>query len=170
MGFAFIAPSYIETPCPSPLKTMTLQRFPHHDEDTFAVRLDSKRPRQVAQREIGRLDKSILMTPFSREIVDYKTQPQLFRDDTIESTGEFNAEGTSHRGVLPKLCHTTRCDPFNYSCGTSNPRMVKRRNTPCASHNRTVPLNQHQMFRPTLVPPLPLSKRKWYSQAKKQLN
>jgi hypothetical protein len=48
--------------------------------------------------------------------------------------------------------------------------MVKRRNTPYASHNRTLPLNQHQVFPPALVPPLPLSKRKWYSQAKNQLN
>jgi hypothetical protein len=56
------------------------------------------------------------------------------------------------------------------SRGKANPRMVKRRNTPYASHNRTVPLNQHQVFHPALVPPLPLSKRKWYSQAKKQLN
>jgi len=54
--------------------------------------------------------------------------------------------------------------------GKSNPRMVKRRNTPYARHNRTVPRNQHQVFRPALVPPLPLSKRKWYSQAKNQLH
>ena len=56
------------------------------------------------------------------------------------------------------------------SRGTLNPRMVKRRNTAYASHNRTVPLNQHQVCQPALLPPLPLSKRKWYSQAKNQLN
>jgi len=33
----------------------------------------------------------------------------------------------------------------------------------------SLPLNQHQVFHPALAPPLPLSKRKWYSQAKKQL-
>jgi hypothetical protein len=48
--------------------------------------------------------------------------------------------------------------------------MVKRRNTPYASHNRTVPRNQHPVFPPALVPPLPLSKRKWYSQATAHLN
>ena len=56
------------------------------------------------------------------------------------------------------------------SRGTSNPRMVTRRNTPYAGHNRAVPLNQHQVFRPALVPPRPLSKRKWCSQARKQLS
>jgi hypothetical protein len=54
--------AYRETPCPSPLRTMTLWRLPRHDGNTFAVRLDSRRPRQVAQSEICRLDKSILMT------------------------------------------------------------------------------------------------------------
>lgn len=33
---------------------------PCHDENTFVVRLDSRQLRQVAQREICRLDKSIL--------------------------------------------------------------------------------------------------------------
>ena len=35
--------------------------FPRHDGNTFAVRLDSRRLRQVVQSEIGRLNKSILM-------------------------------------------------------------------------------------------------------------
>jgi hypothetical protein len=51
----------VETACPSPLRTMTLQRLPRHDGHTSAVRLDSRRLRQVAQCEIGCLDKSILM-------------------------------------------------------------------------------------------------------------
>ena len=53
--------AYRETPGPSPLRTMTLWRLPRHDGNTFAVRLDSRRLRQVAQSEVGRLDKSILM-------------------------------------------------------------------------------------------------------------
>jgi len=58
--------AYRETPGPSPLRTMTLWRLPRHDGNTFAVRLDSRRLRQVAQSEVGRLDKSILMlTSFS---------------------------------------------------------------------------------------------------------
>ena len=52
------------------------------------------------------------------------------------------------------------------SRGRSNPRMVKRRNSPYASHDRARPLNQPQNFHPILLPPLPLTKRKWYSQAK----
>ena len=64
----------------------------------------------MAQREIGHFEKSILIPPVSREILDYKTQPELFRDDAIESTRESNAERTSH-GHLG--CHITRCDPFN---------------------------------------------------------
>jgi len=52
------------------------------------------------------------------------------------------------------------------SRGKANPRMVKRRNTPFASHNRTLAINRSQVFHPILLPPLPLSKRKWYSQAK----
>jgi hypothetical protein len=52
------------------------------------------------------------------------------------------------------------------SRGKSNPRMVKRRNSPFASHNRTLSINQSQAFHPVLLQPLPLSKRKWYSQAK----
>lgn len=54
--------AYRETPGPSPLRTMTLWRLPRHDGNTFAVRLDSRRLRQVAQSEVGPLDKSILMS------------------------------------------------------------------------------------------------------------
>ena len=39
----FIALSYMETTCPSPHWTMTLWRLPHHDRNTLAVRLDSRR-------------------------------------------------------------------------------------------------------------------------------
>jgi len=60
LDFDFIMLSYMETPYPSPLMTMTLWRLPRHDGNTFAVRLDSKRLRQAAQSEIGHLDKSIL--------------------------------------------------------------------------------------------------------------
>ena len=52
--------------------------------------------------------------------------------------------------------------------GRTNPRMVKRRNSPYASHDRTPRLNQSQIFHPELLPPLALSKRKWVSQAKKR--
>jgi len=62
VDFDFIQLSYMETTCPSPLRTMTLQRLPRHDGNTFAVRHDSRRPRQVAQSEVGHLDKSKFMT------------------------------------------------------------------------------------------------------------
>jgi hypothetical protein len=48
--------------------------------------------------------------------------------------------------------------------------MVKRRNSPYASHDRSLPLNQPKKFHPELLPPLPLTKRKAASQAKKLLN
>ncbi|HSL02817.1 MAG TPA: hypothetical protein VK901_04685, partial [Nitrospiraceae bacterium] len=67
VDFDLIGQSYMETPRPSPLY--------RHDGNTFAARLDFRRLRQVAQREIGHLEKSI-----SREILDYKTQPQIFRE------------------------------------------------------------------------------------------
>jgi hypothetical protein len=38
-----------------------LAETPRHDRNTFAVRLDSRRLRQVAQSKVGRRDKSILM-------------------------------------------------------------------------------------------------------------
>ena len=62
----------------------------------------------------------------------------------------------AHAAVL--LCVSSR--------GKTNPRMVKRRNTPFASHNRTLKINRRQIFIPVLLPPMPLTKRKWYSQAK----
>ena len=53
--------AYREPPYPSPPRTMTLRKLPSHDGNTFARRLC-----QVAQREIWRLDKSILIpTPIS---------------------------------------------------------------------------------------------------------
>ena len=58
--------AYREPPYPSPPRTMTLRKLPSHDGNTFASRLDSRRLRQLAQREIWRLDKSILIpTPIS---------------------------------------------------------------------------------------------------------
>ncbi len=73
----------------------------------------------MTQREIGHLEKSILIPPVSREILDYKTQPDLFRDDAIESTRESNAE----RPILGHLaCHITRCDPFNLVPETTTPQ------------------------------------------------
>ena len=53
------------------------------------------------------------------------------------------------------------------SRGRTNPRMVKRRNSPYASHDRALLLNRMQIFHPELLPPLALSKRKSVSQAKK---
>jgi len=38
-------------------RMLMLRRFPRHDGNTFAAQLDSRRPRQVAQSEIGHLDK-----------------------------------------------------------------------------------------------------------------
>ena len=64
----------------------------------------------MTQREIGHLEKSILIPLVSREILDYKTQPELFRDDAIESTRGSNAERTIHGHLA---CHITGCDPFN---------------------------------------------------------
>jgi hypothetical protein len=55
------------------------------------------------------------------------------------------------------------------SRGRTNPRMVKRRNSPYASHDRALLLNRSQIFHPELLPPLALSKRKSVSQAKKPL-
>jgi hypothetical protein len=52
----------------------------------------------------------------------------------------------------------------------TNPRMVKRRNSPYASHDRSLKLNCTQKFNAHLLPPLPLTKRKWVSQAKKPLS
>lgn len=49
----------------------------------------------MAQREIGHFEKSILIPPVSREILDYKTQPELFRDDAIESTKNPMRSGRS---------------------------------------------------------------------------
>ena len=54
------------------------------------------------------------------------------------------------------------------SRGRTNPRMVIRRNSPYASHDRALPLNRSQIFHPELLPPLALSKRKWVSQARKR--
>jgi hypothetical protein len=87
-----------------------------------------------------------------------------------------------HRGVPPPAHPRLRKRWFEHvrshtaalwrgsSRGLSNPRRGKRRNTSDASHARTVPRNQPQTFTPALLPPLPLSKRKGYSQAKKLLN
>ena len=61
VDFDFIALSYMETTCPSPRRTMTLQRLPRHDRNTLAIQFDSRRLRQVAQSAVGCLDKSILM-------------------------------------------------------------------------------------------------------------
>jgi hypothetical protein len=47
--------------------------------------------------------------------------------------------------------------------------MVKRRNSPYASHDRALLLNRSQIFHPELLPPLALSQRKSVSQAKKPL-
>ena len=47
------------------------------------------------------------------------------------------------------------------SRGRTNPRMVKRRNSPYASHDRALPLNRSQIFHPELLPPLALTRRKW---------
>ena len=52
------------------------------------------------------------------------------------------------------------------SRGKSNPRMVKRRNSPFASHNRTLEINRLQTFIPVLLLPLPLSKSCRYKQTK----
>ena len=54
------------------------------------------------------------------------------------------------------------------SRGRTNPRMVKRRNSPYASHDRALLINRSQIFRPELLPPLSLTGRKWVSQAKKR--
>jgi hypothetical protein len=45
------------------------------------------------------------------------------------------------------------------SKGKCNPRMVKRRHSPYASHDRSRQLNQAADFTPTQLKPLPLSKR-----------
>jgi hypothetical protein len=52
------------------------------------------------------------------------------------------------------------------SRGRTNPRMVKRRNSPYASHNRALPINRAQSSQPTLLPPLALTPRKSASQKK----
>lgn len=60
-----------------------LWRLPRHNGNTFAVRLDSRQLRQVAQSGIGCLDKSIL-TPasvlFQRHGYDSDARSQLLRD------------------------------------------------------------------------------------------
>lgn len=57
--------AYRETPCPLPLKAMTLRKLPNHDGNTFALRLDSRRLCQMAQSEVWRLDKSkFMLIPF----------------------------------------------------------------------------------------------------------
>ncbi len=61
VDFDFIALSYMETTCPSPLMSMTLWRLSCNDGNTFAVRLDSRRLCQMAQSEIGRS-----ISPYSR--------------------------------------------------------------------------------------------------------
>lgn len=50
-----------ETSCSSLLKTMTSQRFPRENLNTFATRFNSRRLLQVAQSKIGHLDNSVLM-------------------------------------------------------------------------------------------------------------
>ena len=52
------------------------------------------------------------------------------------------------------------------SRGRTNPCMVKRRNSPYASHGRSQTLNRLKTFHPQMLPPLQLTKRKWVSQAK----
>jgi hypothetical protein len=54
------------------------------------------------------------------------------------------------------------------SRGRTNPRMVKRRNSPYASHDRALLLNRLQIFHPELLPPLALTRRKLVSQAEKR--
>ena len=54
------------------------------------------------------------------------------------------------------------------SRGRTNPRRVKRRNSPYASHDRALLLNRSQIFHPELLPPLALTRRKWVSQAKER--
>ena len=55
------------------------------------------------------------------------------------------------------------------SRGRTNPRRVKRRNSPYASHDRSLLLYRSQIFQPELLPPLALTRRKWASQGKKTL-
>jgi hypothetical protein len=43
-----------------------------------------------------------------------------------------------------------------------NPRTLKRRNSPFASHDRTAPQNVASDFTPQLLAPLPISPRKTY--------
>lgn len=45
------------------------------------------------------------------------------------------------------------------SKGRSNPRMLKRRNSPYASNNRTMPPNQEHSFEPEHLQPLDVRKR-----------
>jgi hypothetical protein len=53
--------------------------------------------------------------------------------------------------VAKKRCVSSR--------GRTNPRMVKRRNSPYASHDRAKPKNLKQAFRLELLPPLPLRRK-----------
>ena len=53
------------------------------------------------------------------------------------------------------------------SPGRCNPRMLKRRNSPYASHDRSLQINVQTNFSPHLLAPLPLPKRKIYGNAKK---
>lgn len=50
------------------------------------------------------------------------------------------------------------CKQFVRSRGKLNPRMLKRRNSPFASHDPSLPLNQRMIVKPALLPHLPLSK------------
>jgi len=55
------------------------------------------------------------------------------------------------------------------SRGSANPRMVKPRNLPFASHDRSQALDRTQIFRPELLPPPALPTRKSVAQAKKSV-
>lgn len=61
------------------------------------------------------------------------------------------------RGFQQRLCNaaTLYCTS---SRGLSNPRRVKRQNSPFPSHDRSLLLNQKQIRTPAMLPPLPLSR------------
>jgi hypothetical protein len=54
---------------------------------------------------------------------------------------------------LLKTAASLKCSS---SRGRANPRMVKRRNSPYASHDREIPRNLHADFTPQMLKPEPL--------------